>query len=229
MDSIAKLARTTKTLTFDCYGTLIDWYAGLRESLGDIFGDAIGNRWDEVVIEYVRAEAEIESQSFRKYRDVLRSTVEKLARDWGISLPAGRSLVLGDQLPSWSPFPDTADALRRLRSRFRLGILSNIDRDLLAKTVQLIGVEFDFVVTAEDVQSYKPAPGHFERLLGRHADRGSIIHVAQSLFHDGTAAKQHGLPFVWINRYNDPPRPPVPMVRQYADLRTMADELCGEE
>ena len=131
-------------------------------------------------------------------------------------------------MPDWPPFADTNEALVSLKRRFRLGILSNIDRNLFAETARRFDVAFDFVVTAEDVRSYKPGHAHFERLLSKHAEPGRVVHVAQSLFHDGVPTAELGIAFVWINRYNDANTARVHRLGEYADLKSFAEVVEDE-
>ncbi len=223
--ALAELLRRVEALTFDCYGTLIDWRAGLQNSFVRLFGPACTPLLDELYRAYVETEAEFESGAYQSYRSILTRVTERLADRYGFEMPANAP-SLAELLPDWGLFPDTGEALRRLKSRFRLGIMSNIDRDLLAATSRHFPVEFDFAITAEDVRGYKPGPGHFERLFEQHAPRRALLHVAQSRFHDGQACMRHGLAFVWINRYKDRPEPHVPVVAEFADLASFADAVC---
>jgi len=222
---LEKIAARIDTLTFDCYGTLIDWRAGLRSSFRRIFGGASEPHLDELFAAYLEAEAELEAGPYRPYREVLSQVAARLAEHFDFDPRAAGKL--SERLAEWTPFPDTNEALRRLKARFRLGVLSNIDRDLFAATARHFRVEFDFVVTAEDVRSYKPAPGHFETLLKGHGTREQILHVAQSQYHDGRACARHGLAFAWINRYNDAKQSGVPAIAEFRDLRSLADALCS--
>jgi 2-haloacid dehalogenase len=113
-----------------------------------------------------------------------------------------------------------------LKERFRLGVLSNIDRDLFAGTCRHFSVNFDFVITAEEVKSYKPAPGHFRTLFDHHASKNQVVHVAQSLYHDGAPAESFGLPFVWINRYGQKNDTAVKPSLEFPELRALAEVAC---
>lgn len=228
MNSIHEVLRRTTTLTFDCYGTMIDWSAGLWRSFAEIFGPSVTERKPEWFDAYVRAEAEVESGPYRSYREVLALVTERLARQFDIPLPPVQETKLAEMLPDWAPFQDTKDALTRLKQRYRLGVLSNIDKDLFAGTAKQLGVEFDFVVTAEDVRSYKPAPGHFQRLLDAHGGIGTAVHVAQSLYHDGAPANELGISFIWINRYKERNHTSVRPLAEFPDLRSFADAACRD-
>ena len=222
MDSIEDVLNRATTLTFDCYGTLIDWAGGLESSFRTLFGDALAGRSDEVFDAYVRIEAEVEAQGYKSYRSILTEVATRLAQHFDVDMPAERSAELANMLPNWPLFPDTNDALKRLKQKYRLGILSNVDRDLLTETLQHFEVDFDFVVTAQDVESYKPAHGHFDRLLAQNAEKGELLHVAQSLFHDGVPTSELGIAYVWINRYNDANETIVRPCATYADLASLA-------
>ncbi len=229
MESAIEVFKRTTTITVDCYGTLIDWSAGLWRSFTEIFGPAVAEREQEWFDAYVRVEAEVESGPYRSYREILAVVTERLARQFELPLSHGREAKLAELLPGWAPFPDTNDALARLKQRFRLGVLSNIDKDLFADTAKQFGVAFDFVVTAEDVHSYKPAHGHFQRLIEAIGGAGRTLHVAQSLIHDGAPANDLGLDFVWINRYKERNHTSVHALAEFPDLRSFADAACGDE
>lgn len=221
--SIEAALNQAQTLTFDCYGTLIDWKTGLSRSFVEIFGAEAEARSEELFDAYVEAEAVIESGPFRPYRQVLAEVARRMARRLSWPVNRGREGLLADRLPQWPIFPDTNEALRRLRMRYRLGVLSNIDRDLFAATARQFDVAFDFVIAAQDVGSYKPASGHFERLLAEHETRDRVLHVAQSLYHDGMPANQLGLAFVWINRYGQKNDTAVMPLAEFPDLTSLAD------
>ena len=143
-------------------------------------------------------------------------------------LPPNRVDFLAESLPDWPTFPDTNGALARLKGRYRLGVLSNVDRDLFAATTRKLNVQFDLAVTAQDVRAYKPADAHFERLLTSYGPREEVLHVAQSLFHDGVPAGELSIPFVWINRYGETNETQVRPLATYPDLRSFADEALGQ-
>ena len=223
MSSIDEALSRADTLTFDCYGTLIDWSVGLNSSIEEIFSRAPMSSRKELFDAYVETEAAVESQRHRSYRQVLTETVRRLAKRFDVDLPAGRAESLAEMLPTWRPFPDTNAALVRLKERFKLGVLSNIDRDLFAATAKQFDVGFEFVVTAEEVGSYKPALGHFHRLLQQHAPAERVVHVAQSLYHDGVPAGELGISYVWINRYGHSNETTAKPLAVYPDLKSLAD------
>ena len=226
MAELEQVLKRIDTITFDCYGTLISWAEGLESSLRSVFGDALPGQQSELFEAYVAAEAEIESVSYRPYREVLGEVVRRLAARFSLDLPEDRVDRMSEDLPSWPPFSDTVDALRRLKQHYRLVILSDVDRDLFAGTAQRLSVPFDFVVTAEDVKSYKPGIAHFDRLLAEYANTESVLHVAQSLFHDGAPAQALGIAFVWINRYNEVNKTSVKPLAEFANLASLDDVAC---
>jgi 2-haloalkanoic acid dehalogenase type II len=175
-------------ITFDCYGTLIDWQSGIRAAFA-----AAGVEPDAALRKYHEIEPVVERERYRTYREVLRETAARIA-------PDVKTNFLADSLPSWKPFPDTNRALERLRAAgIRLGILSNVDDDLIAETRKHFSVDFDLVVTAQQVRSYKPGHAHFLAARERIGD-AKWLHAAQSNFHDIVPANALGIPNAWINR-----------------------------
>ena len=199
----------SRWVTFDCYGTLVDWEQGMVRAMASV---APGQE-RALLDAYHRLEAEVEAERpFRSYRAVLAETFRRAARRLGITLPAGAETILAETLPDWPVFPDVAPALTAVRAAgWRLAILSNVDRDLLAGTRQRILVTFDAVVTAEDVQAYKPAPDHFHTFRQSYGvDKEDWVHVARSRFHDIEPATRLGIRCVWINRGGEPGDPSLP-------------------
>jgi 2-haloacid dehalogenase len=192
--------------TFDCYGTLIDWNLGIRTQLERLFGVQEAPRLLE---RYHELEPELESEPFRTYREVLTLALEQLAVEESIQIPEGETDALAKSLPDWPPFPDVPPALAELRERgWNLALLSNTDRDLIEASQRQLGVPVDLAIVAEDVGSYKPAHGHWERFFeATTADRDAHVHVAASLFHDIAPARELGLKSVWINRLGEQPGP----------------------
>ncbi|MEK6674983.1 MAG: HAD-IA family hydrolase [Planctomycetota bacterium] len=213
-----------RTLSFDCYGTLIDWKKGLGEAITSLLGPSGESYRDPFYAAYVDCEAKLEAGPYRCYREIVTDAAREAASRLGIRLHDDQAGHVPLHLPTWKPFADTNGALARLQSRFRLGVLSNIDRDLFAGTADHFDIEFDFVVTAEDVRAYKPNVAHFQRLFKDHADRETHLHVAQSLFHDGEPCAQLGIPFVWINRYDDVPVGSAKPLAVFRDLHSLAIE-----
>jgi 2-haloacid dehalogenase/putative hydrolase of the HAD superfamily len=194
------MAEPFDLITFDCYGTLIDWEAGIISAFqSEAAKDGVALRGDQIIETYAAEEPSVESGSYLSYDQVLGETAIKVAAKLGWELPPKRAGFLATSLPAWQPFPDTNPALERLARRFRLGILSNIDDDLLAATQTHFTVDFDLIVTAQQVGSYKPALAHFNEALVRAGDR-RLLHAAQSYFHDIVPASKLGIPVVWVNR-----------------------------
>jgi 2-haloacid dehalogenase len=198
---------TFDALTFDCYGTLIDWEAGILTGLRAVLGPhAVTPADDELLERYAAAEAAIEAGPYRRYREVLGAALVDVAAGYGVRPTAAEVAAFGGSVANWPAFPDSGAALARLKGRFRLGVLTNCDDDLFAASNRRLGVEFDWVVTAQQAGGYKPRPANFELLFERLAlPRGRILHVAQSLFHDHVPAKSLGLSTVWIDRRHDRP------------------------
>lgn len=227
MDFVKDILPRIKTITFDCYGTLIDWKGGLNLSFRSMFGSMVDGRMDEFFDVYVQVEAEVEAEPFQSYRELLSVVSQRLADRLGIDLTEEKVDTLSTMLPKWPAFADTSDALVRLKKHFQLGVLSNIDRDLFAGTAKLFDVSFDFLVTAEDVGSYKPAHGHFQKMLDEYGPHDSVLHVAQSLYHDGIPAGELGLAFVWINRYKQTNDTAAQPIAEFSDLKSLADVICN--
>jgi 2-haloacid dehalogenase len=208
--------------TFDCYGTLVDWNAGISAALARIFGKQNAPR---LLGRYHELEPALEHDGSRKYRDVLNEALWGIAGEEGVTLNKDETTALADSLPDWSPFPEVLGALEELRQRdWRLAILSNSDRDLIAASQKRLGVPFELAVVAGEIRSYKPAHAHWERFFEESgADRGRHVHVAASLFHDIAPARELGLTSVWINRLGEEPRPTP--TRELKDLKPLPETL----
>lgn len=195
-----------QALTFDCYGTLIDWESGLLAALRPLAArSALPPSDDTLLTTYAEheglAEAHVEGTPFRPYKEVQRLALAGVARELGFSITRGEEDALSSSIKDWPAFPDTAASMQKLKRRFKLCVCSNIDRDLFEGSRPKLGVDLDALVTAEDVRSYKPAPGHFERApITLGIDRSRILHVAQSLYHDIRPARELGYTTVWVNR-----------------------------
>ncbi len=221
-------------LSFDCYGTLIDWENGILDQALPRLADAGARNVDpvELLRAYVKHEAALEVGPFQPYRDVLAQTFFRVGADLGVQLSDARCDAFAEGLAEWPPFPDTVDSLRRLGSKYRLVILSNVD-DRLFDRKKRLGISFDAVITAEQVRSYKPALGHFQAARERLGlSPANWLHVAQSLYHDHVPAKSLGLRTVWVDR---PTRlagtgiAPIAQVTPDARTTTLAEvaELLG--
>jgi 2-haloalkanoic acid dehalogenase type II len=195
--------RDFDVISFDCYGTLIDWESGILAAMQPVISrHELVSRPDEVLSAYARAEAAVEAGSYKPYREVLRRTFAAMAKDLGFAPQAGELETLVEALPNWQPFHDTVAGLRALKAAgHRLAIISNVDDDLFAATSRLLQVEIDVVVTAAQAHGYKPGPAIFRRafeLLGVPPER--MLHAAQSRYHDIAAAKRLGMQTVHVVR-----------------------------
>jgi len=201
-------------VTFDCYGTLIDWNGGIRAELARVFGE---ERADEQLERYHQLEPELEADGTRSYREVLTEAMR------GLGAPDGEEDALARSLPQWRPFPEVPQALAEAREQgWSLAILSNTDRDYIDASIARLGVPFELAIVASEIGSYKPALGHwraFEERIGRAPD----VHVAASLFHDIGPANELGLPSVWINRLGERPGPEP--TKEQPDLANLAAAL----
>jgi 2-haloacid dehalogenase len=222
-------------LTFDCYGTLIDWETGLVAALRPVL-DAHGIDADEerLLESYGHHEAELEAGEYRRYREVLGESLRGLGADFGFEPAADEVERFAGSVGDWPPFPDSSDALHRLHERFRLAAITNCDDDLFAASAERLGVDFDWVITAERARSYKPSDNNFHvafELIGVPPER--ILHVAQSLFHDHATAQRLGMTSVWVDRRGDREGAgATPAVDARYDLRvpdmaTLADLAAG--
>ena len=198
------MTRRYDIVTFDCYGTLIDWESGISDAfLRAAREDGVELRRDEVLGAYARLEPVVEREQFRPYRDVLTETAARVAHALGWPLAYERGTFLADSLRDWKPFPDTNSALERLRAAgHQLGVLSNIDDDLFAATRRHFTVDFDLLVTAQQVRSYKPGHAHFLKAKERIGEK-RWLHAAQSNFHDIAPATVLGIDNAWVNRKNE--------------------------
>jgi 2-haloacid dehalogenase len=208
--------------TFDCYGTLVDWNGGIGAELEKLFGV---ERAGELLVRYHELEPEVQSANpGMSYREVLTVVLERLSDETGLTLPEGETSALARSLPDWPVFDDVRPGLTEARSRgWRLGILSNTDRDLIDASMLSIGVPFDLTIVAGEIGSYKPAHGHWDVFRQRVGGDVAHVHVAQSLFHDIEPANELGIPSIWINRLDEPddPRPNVTL----AGVHVLADAL----
>lgn len=210
--------------TFDCYGTLIDWNAGIRATLARLFGD---DDADALVVRYHELEPEVESERYRTYREVLDLVTGMIAQERGGDLATADTHAMSESLADWPAFREVPRSLAEAERRgWRLVILSNCDRDLIASSVPKLGVEFADVIVAEDVGSYKPAPGHWRRFDERHpGSRGRHVHVGASRFHDIAPASEMALPSIWINRLGEPGDPRATV--ELTDLSGLPGALDG--
>ena len=218
-------------LTFDCYGTLIDWESGILRSIRRVLEAHDRHAPSkEILVRFARLESDVQAGPYLPYREILSEVDEGFGRELDFRPSREERSALAESVAAWSPFGDTVPALNALRSRYRLAVISNVDDDLFAGSARQLGVDFDQVVTAQQVGSYKPALRNFRIAfdrLGVPADR--ILHVAQSLFHDVAPANRLGLSSVWVNRRSGRAGPGAtspaearPSV-EVPDLATLAD------
>jgi 2-haloacid dehalogenase len=223
-------------LTFDCYGTLINWEAGMLPVLRRILSAHGRNLDDATLLElYGDFESRSEQGDYRSYRDVLASVVRQFGAELVFSPSAEEVRSLPDSLATWQPWADTVAALRRLKTRYRLAIISNVDDDLFTATRPQLGVEFDEVITAQQTQAYKPSLKLFELALKRiQIPAHRVLHVGQSIYHDVIPAQALGLATVWVNRPSSRPgvgavksaeAKPDLIVRSLEELAAAATEL----
>jgi 2-haloacid dehalogenase/putative hydrolase of the HAD superfamily len=195
-----------KVLTFDCYGTLIDWESGMAAALAPIAARAPVSPSRDAILE-AHARAESAQQRYTPampYRELLAVVCKRLAEEWGAPVTWDECLAYGRSVADWPAFPDSAEALGYLKRHFALVILSNVDNASFAHSNRKLGVAFDAICVAEDIGSYKPSPRNFDYMLETLARRGiapgQILHVAESLFHDHGPANAAGLRSAWIHR-----------------------------
>jgi 2-haloacid dehalogenase len=208
--------------TFDCYGTLIDWNAGIRGVLEQLFGV---ERAPELLARYHELEPELEQDGSLPYKAVMSEALIRLAEEESLAMPEGESEALVRALPNWEPFPEVPEALAEVRHRgWNLVILSNTDRDLIEESMKRIGVPIDLAIVAGELRSYKPALAHWEHFFEvTTADKDHHVHVAASLVHDIAPARELGLKTVWINRLGEKAEPKPD--RELTDLSKLPDTL----
>ena len=213
-------------ITFDCYGTLIDWEGGIVNAfLSEAARDGIELDAPSIIAAYMAEEPAVESEHYRPYREVLTETAHRVASVLGWKIDLARAGFLAASVPSWKPFPDTNPAIERLARKFQLGILSNIDDDLLNATIKHFTVPFDLTITAGQMRSYKPCLPHFQEALARTSGK-RLLHAAQSYFHDVVAARRLDIPVAWINRNGEMiGKAGIEPTYQFQDLTGLADLL----
>ena len=241
-----KLSEFT-TLTFDCYGTLIDWESGIYTALLPLIAKAeIGKSGNDIGRDQaLEAYAGHESAQEHETPDMIYSALlahvhARLAREWGVAADPTADAAFGAAVPDWPAFPDSAAALAYLKQHYKLVILSNVDRVSFAGSNKRLGVEFDAIYTAQDIGSYKPDPRNFHYMLAKLAERGirkdEILHTAQSLFHDHGPAKLVGMTSCWIDRRHTaqgwgatmPPPAEAVWEWRFTSLQAMADAHRAE-
>lgn len=206
-------------ITFDCYGTLVDWESGIADAFRR---QDPGLEREAILAAYAEVEPQVES-AYDLYRNVLAKTAQRVGEKLGWNTDG---TFLAESLPDWRAFPDTNPALERLKNAgYRLGILSNVDDDLLEKTRRHFTVDFDLIVTAQQVRSYKPGRAHFETAKRRISD-ARWLHAAQSNFHDIVPVNAFGVDTAWVNRHGEKPLPGGTPTYEVPDMKGLADLLA---
>ncbi|MDP8951815.1 MAG: haloacid dehalogenase type II [Actinomycetota bacterium] len=226
-------------ISFDCYGTLIDWERGIVSGLRPVLRNHGVEATDEEILNlHAQIEHELQSGSTKghyvKYRSVLEQEVREAGKRWGFEPEPFEVRSLADSLRRWRPFPDTVEALEMLKERYKLAIISNVDDGLFALTACHLEVEFDWIVTAEQAGTYKPSTNNFEVAIERMGvERGRLVHAAESLFHDVAPAGSLGISTVWVHRRAGkggfgatPPSDARPDL-EVPDLKTLASMACS--
>ena len=218
-------------LTFDCYGTLIDWETGILAALRPILEAHSVSTPDTTLLEiYGELEAGAEAGEYKTYREILDTVVRGLGERLGFTASPTEAQSLPQSIADWPPFPDTVAALRKLHARYKLAIISNVDDDLFASSAKLLQVPFDAVITAQQARSYKPSLNNFRLALDRIGKpKEKILHAAQSLYHDVVPTRELGIKNVWVNRRGSKSgsgatKPAVALPDlEVPDLRSLAD------
>lgn len=190
-------------ITFDCYGTLIDWETGILKALRPMMKKHEVHPTDNEILDlYAQLESEAEAREFKNYKAILQQVIRGMGEEFGFTPDEADLNCLASAIPKWKPFPDTVPALRYLKERYKLAILSNIDNDLITPSLRKLKVRFDAVITAQQVKSYKPSRNNFIQALKiLRQPKHKVLHVAQSVFHDIVPAKEIGIATVWVNRH----------------------------
>ena len=215
-----------EVVSFDCYGTLIDWDQGMSDAVnkllqkGNLDLDA-----DDLLARYRLIEMQLQRGPYMTYRQYLAVGLSMAFQQRGVSLSGDDGGIFADTLPAWPKFAETTEVLTQLKDKgLKLVILSNIDDDLIQGALELIGVDFDAVITAEQVRSYKPAPGHWNRMLSQlDVTKDKVLHVGASYDHDIQPGKRYGYTVAWINRTNQEPSGAELPDHQFSDLRGLLD------
>ncbi|HEX8891821.1 MAG TPA: haloacid dehalogenase type II [Terriglobales bacterium] len=207
-------------LSFDCYGTLINWEAGILGYIRPVLKRKECTVSDDRILNlYSEFEPRRQELPYRTYREVLAEVMRDFAGEFRVEVSDEEARGLADSIRDWEPFADTVTALRRLRSRYKLAVLSNIDDDLFALTAPKLGVELDALVTAQQAGSYKPSLRNFESLLNRlQMDKSKLLHVGESLYHDVAPARSLGIATVWVNRRQGRPAAATKLVAEQPDV-----------
>jgi len=224
------LPKKVTWVTFDVYGTLIDWEAGIVDAFKrEASRDGTTFDPDVLVPLFHQTEREIEGGSYELYAEVLRRTAVQIAKELEWPLEPSRSGFLPESIPRWRPFAETPKVLSKLVDQFSTGLISNVDDKLLGQTRRHLPYDFDLVVTAQQVRSYKPDPAHFKEFERRiEGSKKEWVHVAASYYHDVEPCAKQKIPVIWVNRKGE--EPPAGGRKPDAEVRTLAEaaELLGE-
>jgi 2-haloacid dehalogenase len=220
------LPKNIEWVTFDVYGTLIDWETGAYEAFeAEAKRDGFTIERERIVELFLEVQKEIQAGSYELYAEVLRRTAVRIAKELGWPLEPSRSGFLPDSVAGWKPFKETNAQLDRFAKKFNIGLISNIDDKLLGLTRRHFRTDFDLVVTAQQVRSYKPDPAHFTEAERRIGGKKGWVHVAQSYYHDVEPLLKKRVPVVWVNRHKEtlesgqkPPTAEVANLREAAKL-----------
>lgn len=216
--------KNIELLTFDCYGTLIDWEKGMYDALSNFVRKRhLSISIDDLSERYIEIELNLEKERYRKYREILTLGAKRLLQDQKIDLHSGDEKIFARSIPFWPSFQETSITLNSLKKKgYKLAILSNIDEDLIKKSIKLMRVKFDGVVTAEQVKTYKPSFNHWHKMLKTFKiPKENVLHIAASIVHDIRPAKALGFKTVWINRKNEPLPKDVKTDAVFDDLRPL--------
>ena len=196
-----------EALTFDCYGTLIDWERGILDALRSVFDRHRSTAtYDEILQAFANNEAALEAGPYLSYREILTQSLQRLGRHFGFAVSEDEAIQFGASVRNWPAFEDSAASLRELGRRFKLGVITNCDDDLFSFSSRRLGARFDWIITAQRARSYKPSLNNFRVAFEQiHIPKERILHVAQSLHHDHVPAKQLGMATAWIDRRHDKP------------------------
>jgi 2-haloacid dehalogenase len=223
-----------EVFSFDCYGTLIDWETGIINALKPFLEkNNIQLSESEILENYGIIEPEIQKSGFQNYKTVLQKVIDGLGEKLKISVHQEDKNILVDSLKDWPPFSDTVEMLIKLKEKYKLAIISNIDDDLFSFSNEHLQIEFDWIITAEQVQSYKPSLNNFNQAIKKLGlPKENILHVAQSIFHDIVPAKRVGLKTVWVNRrhnkkgFGATPEANAKPDFEVHDLKSLVEMIC---
>jgi len=220
------LPKDVKWVTFDVYGTLIDWETGAYDAfVAEAARDGFTIDRDELIARFHEIQQKIQSGSYELYAEVLRRTAVQIAKELAWPLEPSRAGFLPDSVQRWAPFKETNAQLERFKKKFDIGLLSNVDDKLLGQTRRHFRADFDLVVTAQQVRSYKPDPAHFKECARRMGTKKGWVHIAASYYHDVEPCAKLKIPVIWVNRKKEvlepnqkKPTAEVPNLREAAKL-----------